>query len=84
MSVQRVFHCIVDDTALITNISEIKTWVSQGIVTLVVPLYSMELCQKGPPQLRDKADMLSTRASSHTEERYITDWYQRSRSREIS
>src|SRR2546421_12250756 len=40
MSAHRVFHCIVDDTALITNISEIKTWISQGIVTLVIPLYS--------------------------------------------
>lgn len=49
MSVQRVFHCIVDDTALITNISEIKTWVSQGIVTLVVPLYSMDSAKRPPP-----------------------------------
>jgi hypothetical protein len=49
MSVPKVFHCIVDDTALITNISEIKTWVSQGIVTLVVPLYSTDSANGTPP-----------------------------------
>jgi len=46
--VPKVFHCIVDDTALITNISEIKTWVSQGIVTLVVPLYSTDSATGAP------------------------------------
>jgi hypothetical protein len=41
MSVGRkVFHCVVDDTALTTNISEIKKWISHGAITLIVPLYS--------------------------------------------
>lgn len=37
---RKVFHCAVDDTALTTNISEIKKWTSNGAITLVVPLYS--------------------------------------------
>lgn len=42
MSVGRkVFHCVVDDTALSVNIGEIKKWTSQGAITLIVPLYSM-------------------------------------------
>jgi hypothetical protein len=40
MTTRKVFHCIVDDTALITNISEIKNWVFRGVITLVVPVYS--------------------------------------------
>lgn len=41
MSVGRkVFHCVVDDTALTVNISEIKKWTAQGAITLIVPLYS--------------------------------------------
>ncbi|KAK2747388.1 hypothetical protein FQN55_005137 [Onygenales sp. PD_40] len=43
MSVGRkVFHCVVDDTALTTNISEIKKWTSVGAITLIVPLYTLE------------------------------------------
>ena len=45
MSVGRkVFHCVVDDTALTANVGEIKKWTSQGAITLIVPLYSM--CRK--------------------------------------
>ncbi|PGG96924.1 hypothetical protein AJ79_09403 [Helicocarpus griseus UAMH5409] len=43
MSVGRkVFHCVVDDTALTTNVSEIKKWTSSGAITLIVPLYTLE------------------------------------------
>lgn len=37
---RKVFHCAVDETALTTNISEIKKWTTNGAITLVVPLYS--------------------------------------------
>lgn len=37
---RKVFHCAVDETALSTNISEIKKWTSNGAIDLVVPLYS--------------------------------------------
>lgn len=37
---RKVFHCAVDDTALTTNISEIKKWAANGAITLFVPLYS--------------------------------------------
>lgn len=37
---RKVFHCAVDETALTTNISEIKKWIANGAITLVVPLYS--------------------------------------------
>jgi hypothetical protein len=37
---RKVFHCAVDDTALTTNISEIKKWIANGAITLFVPLYS--------------------------------------------
>lgn len=37
---RKVFHCAVDETALTTNISEIKKWTTNGSITLVVPLYS--------------------------------------------
>lgn len=40
---RKVFHCAVDETALTTNISEIKKWTTNGAITLVVPLYSMYL-----------------------------------------
>ncbi|KAL1961649.1 hypothetical protein VTN77DRAFT_1364 [Rasamsonia byssochlamydoides] len=39
---RKVFHCAVDDTALTTNISEIKKWTSNGAITLFVPLYTLE------------------------------------------
>lgn len=41
---RKVFHCAVDETALTTNISEIKKWTTNGAIDLVVPLYSMWLC----------------------------------------
>jgi hypothetical protein len=37
---RKVFHCAVDETALTTNISEIKKWTTNGAITLIVPLYS--------------------------------------------
>lgn len=37
---RKVFHCAVDETALTTNISEIKKWTVGGAITLIVPLYS--------------------------------------------
>jgi hypothetical protein len=40
---RKVFHCAVDETALTTNISEIKKWTTNGAITLVVPLYSKHL-----------------------------------------
>ncbi|BDD60341.1 hypothetical protein MAP00_005478 [Monascus purpureus] len=39
---RKVFHCVVDETALTTNISEIKKWTTNGAVTLIVPLYTLE------------------------------------------
>jgi len=40
---RKVFHCAVDDTALTTNISEIKKWTANGAISLIVPLYSKSL-----------------------------------------
>lgn len=40
MTTRKVFRCIVDDTVMITNISEVKKWVLNGSITLVVPVYS--------------------------------------------
>ncbi|PGH28034.1 hypothetical protein AJ80_00289 [Polytolypa hystricis UAMH7299] len=46
MSISRkVFNCVVDDTALTTNISEIKKWISQGAITLIIPLYTLDRLQ---------------------------------------
>ncbi|KAF3480596.1 uncharacterized protein GIQ15_05943 [Arthroderma uncinatum] len=43
MSVGRkVFHCVVDDTCLTTNLGEIKKWTSQDAIVLIVPLYTLE------------------------------------------
>ncbi|KAL3469364.1 thiosulfate sulfurtransferase [Aspergillus californicus] len=39
---RKVFHCAVDETALTTNISEIKKWATNGAITLIVPLYTLE------------------------------------------
>ncbi|PKY00490.1 hypothetical protein P168DRAFT_68587 [Aspergillus campestris IBT 28561] len=39
---RKVFHCAVDETALTTNVSEIKKWTANGAITLVVPLYTLE------------------------------------------
>ncbi|KAJ5782025.1 hypothetical protein N7457_003799 [Penicillium paradoxum] len=39
---RKVFHCAVDETALSTNISEIKKWTTNGAIDLVVPLYTLE------------------------------------------
>ena len=40
MSKPKPIRCLVDDTALTRNIAEIETWVSQGTIILIVPLYS--------------------------------------------
>ncbi|KAL2793451.1 thiosulfate sulfurtransferase [Aspergillus keveii] len=39
---RKIFHCAVDETALTTNISEIKKWATNGAITLIVPLYTLE------------------------------------------
>ncbi|KAJ5481145.1 hypothetical protein N7539_007039 [Penicillium diatomitis] len=39
---RKVFHCALDETALTTNISEIKKWTSNGAIDLIVPLYTLE------------------------------------------
>ncbi|KAJ5806742.1 hypothetical protein N7474_010334 [Penicillium riverlandense] len=39
---RKVFHCAVDETALTTNISEIKKWTTNGAIDLIVPLYTLE------------------------------------------
>ncbi|KAJ5273770.1 hypothetical protein N7478_008895 [Penicillium angulare] len=39
---RKVFHCAVDETALTTNISEIKKWTTSGAIDLIVPLYTLE------------------------------------------
>ncbi|EXJ79095.1 hypothetical protein A1O3_08596 [Capronia epimyces CBS 606.96] len=42
MSSQNAIRCLVDDTALTRNFAEIETWVAQGRIILVVPLYTIE------------------------------------------
>ncbi|KAL9107898.1 MAG: hypothetical protein Q9227_007220 [Pyrenula ochraceoflavens] len=42
MNSRKVFHCVVDDSALTTNISELKKWVSQGAISLIVPVHTLE------------------------------------------
>ncbi|EPS31039.1 hypothetical protein PDE_05993 [Penicillium oxalicum 114-2] len=39
---RKVFHCALDETALTTNISEIKKWTTNGAIDLIVPLYTLE------------------------------------------
>ncbi|KAJ5175736.1 uncharacterized protein N7482_001613 [Penicillium canariense] len=39
---RKVIHCAVDETALTTNISEIKKWTTNGAIDLIVPLYTLE------------------------------------------
>ncbi|KAL5358646.1 hypothetical protein BJX96DRAFT_146923 [Aspergillus floccosus] len=39
---RKVFHCAVDQTALTTNISEIKKWTTNGAITLIVPASALE------------------------------------------
>ncbi|KAI5295338.1 hypothetical protein KEM52_001689 [Ascosphaera acerosa] len=39
---RRVFHCVLDDTALTANISEVKKWALAGQITVFVPLYTIE------------------------------------------
>ncbi|ETI28942.1 hypothetical protein G647_01394 [Cladophialophora carrionii CBS 160.54] len=41
MSKQNPIRCLVDDTALTRNLDEIEAWVSQGLIILVVPLYTL-------------------------------------------
>ncbi|RMD40184.1 hypothetical protein DV735_g4943, partial [Chaetothyriales sp. CBS 134920] len=51
-------HCIVDDTALTTNMAELEAWVSSGAVSLVIPLYTIErlhLLKKDPSQIGQNA-----------------------------
>lgn len=48
---RKVFHCAVDETALSTNISEIKKWTANGAIDLVVPLYSEYWCSNLNPAL---------------------------------
>lgn len=36
----KTVQCIVDDTALTANISEIENWVARGSIAIVLPLYS--------------------------------------------
>ncbi|EFR04514.1 hypothetical protein MGYG_07521 [Nannizzia gypsea CBS 118893] len=54
MSVGRkVFHCVVDETCLTTNLGEIKKWTSQDAIGLIVPLYTLErlhIIKKGGSQ----------------------------------
>ncbi|EFE35290.1 uncharacterized protein ARB_06247 [Trichophyton benhamiae CBS 112371] len=54
MSVGRkVFHCVVDETCLTTNLGEIKKWTSQDAIALIVPLYTLErlhILKKGGSQ----------------------------------
>lgn len=40
MAQKKVFHCIVDETAITTGLTEIEQWVQRGVVTLVIPLHS--------------------------------------------
>ncbi|ERF75383.1 hypothetical protein EPUS_00176 [Endocarpon pusillum Z07020] len=42
MTPRKVFRCVVDDTVLITNISEVKKWILNGSVTLIIPVYTLE------------------------------------------
>ena len=43
MSTRKVYHCVVDDTTLVPNFSEVQKWLEQGAITLIVPLYSMSM-----------------------------------------
>ncbi|KKY17982.1 hypothetical protein UCRPC4_g05185 [Phaeomoniella chlamydospora] len=42
MTPPKAFHAVADDTALVANISEIKKWVAQGALTLVIPVYTLD------------------------------------------
>lgn len=53
---RKVFRCAVDETALSTNISEIKKWTTNGAIDLVVPLYSEY------PNVEEDSDCLFQRA----------------------
>jgi hypothetical protein len=44
---RKVFHCAVDETALTTNITEIKKWTTNGAIDLIVPLYSRYFDTRG-------------------------------------
>ncbi|KIW20750.1 hypothetical protein PV08_01328 [Exophiala spinifera] len=41
MAKQNAIRCLVDDTALTRNIAEIESWLAQGKICLVVPLYTI-------------------------------------------
>ena len=37
---RKIFHCVVDDTALTSAIPEFKRWIQDGAVVMTVPLSS--------------------------------------------
>lgn len=39
---RRVFHCVVDDTALTSAIVEFKRWIQDGAVVVTVPFCSKQ------------------------------------------
>ncbi|KIW42075.1 uncharacterized protein PV06_05659 [Exophiala oligosperma] len=54
MAKQNAIRCLVDDTALTRNIAEIESWVAQGKICLVVPLYTigrLHVLKKDPSQI---------------------------------
>lgn len=55
---RKVFHCAVDETALTTNISEIKKWTTNGSITLIVPLYSKLAAVPAPFLWKGEGDEL--------------------------
>ncbi|KIV78281.1 hypothetical protein, variant [Exophiala sideris] len=72
MAKQNVIRCIVDDTILSRNISEIESWVSQGKICLVVPLYTigrLHVLKKDSSQIgmnaRKAVKFLDRSTSSH-------------------
>ncbi|KAI1614516.1 hypothetical protein EDD36DRAFT_230735 [Exophiala viscosa] len=72
MAQQNPIHCIVDDTILSRNISEIESWVSQGKICLVVPLYTigrLHVLKKDSSQIgmnaRKAVKFLDRSTSSH-------------------
>ncbi|KAF8422520.1 hypothetical protein EV426DRAFT_172793 [Tirmania nivea] len=47
---RKVFHCVVDDTALTSAIAEFKRWIQDGAVVVTVPLCTLDgldQCKKG-------------------------------------
>lgn len=73
MTARRVFRCIVDDTVLITNISEVKKWLLSGSITLIIPVYSLSSLSFS---LTSLANHYSPWATGAAEARWFTDWHQ--------